>query len=96
MNETKVTHPRGRMTIVHWLILALLFLASFVAYVLRTNMSIAGEGMMGDLGLSQVQLGVVLAAFAWGYAIFQFPGGVFGEVLGAPRPSPSSRSPGAS
>ena len=82
MNETKVTHPRGRRTIVHWLILPLLFLASFVAYVLRKNMSIAGEGMMGDLGLSQVQLGMVLAAFAWGYAIFQFPGGVFGQVLG--------------
>ena len=82
MNETKVTHPRGRATIVHWLILALLFVASFVAYVLRQNMSIAGEGMMGDLGISQVQLGMVLAAFAWGYAIFQFPGGVFGQVLG--------------
>ena len=46
--------------------LALLFAASFVAYVLRTNMSIAGERMMTDLGLTQVQLGMVLAAFAWG------------------------------
>jgi ACS family glucarate transporter-like MFS transporter len=81
--QTPVTHPRGRMTIVHWLILALLFLISFVAYVLRTNMSIAGERMMGELGLSLGQLGTVLGAFAWGYAIFQFPGGVFGQVLGA-------------
>jgi len=71
------------MTIVHWVILALLFLISFVAYVLRTNMSIAGERMMGELGLSLGQLGTVLGAFAWGYAIFQFPGGVFGQVLGA-------------
>jgi ACS family glucarate transporter-like MFS transporter len=38
--------------------------------------------MMGELGLSQVQLGWVLAAFAWGYAIFQFPGGILGEWLG--------------
>ena len=38
--------------------------------------------MMGELGLSQVQLGIVLAAFAWGYAIFQFPGGVFGDRIG--------------
>jgi ACS family glucarate transporter-like MFS transporter len=67
---------------VHWVILALLFLISFVAYVLRTNMSIAGERMMGELGLSLGQLGTVLGAFAWGYAIFQFPGGVFGQVLG--------------
>jgi len=67
---------------VRWNILALLVLLSFVAYLLRTNMSIAGERMMGDLGLSQVQLGWILAAFAWGYAIFQFPGGLLGEWLG--------------
>ena len=38
--------------------------------------------MMSDLGLSQVQLGWVLAAFAWGYAIFQWPGGLLGDWLG--------------
>lgn len=83
MTQTPVTHPRGRMTFVRWVILLLLCLISFVAYVLRTNMSIAGEGMMSEAGLSQVQLGLVLAAFAWGYGIFQFPGGVLGQVLGA-------------
>jgi ACS family glucarate transporter-like MFS transporter len=80
-----VEHARGRKTSVHWTILVLLFVASFVAYVLRTNMSVAGEGLKADLGLSQVQLGMVLAAFAWGYGIFQFPGGVFGELQGARR-----------
>lgn len=73
----------SRVTSIRWRILSLLFVASFVAYVLRTNLSIAGEPMMGDLRLSQVQLGLVLAAFAWGYAIFQFPGGVLGDLLGA-------------
>ena len=67
---------------VRWKIITLLALAGFVAYLLRTNMSVAGEGMVRDLGLSQVQLGVVLAAFAWGYALFQFPGGLLGEWLG--------------
>jgi len=85
MTQAPVEHPGGRKTSVHWAILALLFLASFVAYVLRTNMSVAGEGLKADLGISQVQLGMVLAAFAWGYAIFQFPGGVFGELQGARR-----------
>ncbi|MGH7632043.1 MAG: MFS transporter [Gemmatimonadales bacterium] len=73
------------MTHVRWRIIALLVAASFVAYLLRTNMSVAGEPMMADLGLTKVQLGLVLAAFAWGYAIFQFPGGVFGERLGGRR-----------
>jgi len=70
---------------VRWVILALLFVASFVAYVLRTNMSIAGENIMADLGLSKIQLGMVFSAFAWGYAIFQFPGGIFGDIVGGRR-----------
>lgn len=77
------TDPVEGTTHIRWRILALLFAASFVAYVLRTNMSIAGESMMGDLGLSKLQLGMVLAAFAWGYAIFQLPGGVWGDVVGS-------------
>jgi len=70
---------------VRWVILALLFMASFMAYVLRSNMSIAGDRMMADLGLSKIQLGMVLSAFAWGYAIFQFPGGIFGDIVGSRR-----------
>jgi MFS transporter, ACS family, glucarate transporter len=64
---------------------ALIGIASFVAYVLRTNMSVAGAPMAADLGLSHVQLGIILGAFAWGYALFQFPGGVFGGFVGPRR-----------
>ena len=77
--------PDPERSNVRWVILALLFVASFVAYVLRTNMSIAGENIMDDLGLSKIQLGMVFSAFAWGYAIFQFPGGVFGDRVGSRR-----------
>lgn len=73
----------GRPTRVRWNILAILIVASFVAYVLRVNMSVAGEAMMEDLGLTQLQLGMVLSAFAWAYGIFQFPGGLFGDRFGA-------------
>ena len=70
---------------VRWKILAILVLISFVGYFLRTNMSVAGERMMRELGLSQLQLGMILGAFAWGYAIFQFPGGLWGDVVGGRR-----------
>jgi ACS family glucarate transporter-like MFS transporter len=85
MNTSTATHSNHQRTNVRWVILALLFMASFVAYVLRINMSIAGENMMADLGLSKIQLGMVLSAFAWGYAIFQFPGGIFGDKVGSRR-----------
>ena len=75
----------ARPTAIRWRICALMTVVSFVAYLLRTNMSVAGVPMSADLGLSHVQLGAVLAAFAWGYAIFQFPGGLLGDVIGARR-----------
>jgi len=85
MNTSSAVRSDHRSTQVRWIILALLFIVSFVAYVLRTNMSIAGENMMADLGLSKIQLGMILSAFAWGYAIFQFPGGIFGNIVGCRR-----------
>lgn len=67
---------------IRWRILAILALGSFASYMLRSNVSIAAPAMMADLGLSEIQLGWVLAAFNAGYAVFQFPGGIFGDSLG--------------
>lgn len=78
--------PRDpRPTSVRWGILAILFSVSFVAYLLRMNLSVAAKFMMPELGISEIQMGWIFAAFAWGYAIFQFPGGVFGDVVGPRR-----------
>jgi ACS family glucarate transporter-like MFS transporter len=63
-------------------LLLLIVVASFVSYVLRTNLSIVGPEMIAELGISATELGVVLSAFALGYTIFQFPGGVFGDRVG--------------
>ncbi|RLA25165.1 MAG: hypothetical protein DRR11_21085, partial [Gammaproteobacteria bacterium] len=65
-----------------WIVLAIIVFASFIAYVLRTNVSIVSETMMHDLGMNEYQLGMIFSAFAAGYAIFQFPGGVFGDKFG--------------
>jgi len=74
-----------RPTAIRWRILAILALASFVSYVLRTNLSFAAPEMMQDLGLSEIEWGWVLAAFTAGYALFQIPGGVLGDRFGPRR-----------
>jgi MFS transporter, ACS family, glucarate transporter len=56
---------------------------SFVSYMLRVNLSVVGETMMSDLGLDHIQLGLILSGFAWGYALFQIPGGILGDILGS-------------
>ena len=73
----------GRNTVVRWFILALILLASFLAYVLRSNMSIVGPTIKNEIGFNEMQLGMVLSAFSLSYAIFQIPSGVFGGRLGS-------------
>jgi MFS transporter, ACS family, glucarate transporter len=76
---------QGTVTGVRWRVLWLMIIGSMVAYVLRLNVSIAGEAMIRDLLLTPVQFGLILSAFAWGYGLFQVPGGLFGEWLGPRR-----------
>jgi ACS family glucarate transporter-like MFS transporter len=68
---------------VRWVIFAFLFAYAFVAYVQRTSISVAAERMMPALGFGQVEIGWLLSAFMVGYAVFQVPGGLLGEWLGA-------------
>ena len=71
-----------RPTWVRWRIVGILSFVSFVSYLLRGNLSIAGTTMIADLGLTEIQWGWVMAAFPLGYALFQFPGGVWGDRKG--------------
>lgn len=69
-------------TNVRWRILGILIFVSFVSYLLRGNLSIAAPTMIADLQLTEIQWGWVMAAFPLGYALFQFPGGLFGGYVG--------------
>lgn len=68
---------------VRWRILSILIAISFFSYVYRYNLSTSGIAVRDELGLSDTELGLVLTVFAWGYMIFQFPGGLFGQLLGS-------------
>jgi MFS transporter, ACS family, glucarate transporter len=68
-----------------WRLLAFLFLISIMTYVDRVNIAVAGAQMGGSLGLSRVELGVIFSAFAFGYALFQIPGGWLGDRFGHKR-----------
>jgi ACS family glucarate transporter-like MFS transporter len=85
MNTNSPSPGLQRATTVRLRILGILVLMSFLAYVLRTNLSFAAPQMMGDLALTEIQWGYVMAAFTAGYTIFQFPGGLLGDRLGPRR-----------
>lgn len=58
------------------------FLLSLLLYVDRTCISTAKDAVTSDLGLSNEQWSWVLASFAFGYALFQTPGGAMADKLG--------------
>jgi ACS family glucarate transporter-like MFS transporter len=70
---------------IRWRIFSFLFGFGFIAYVQQKSITVAAERMMPELGLTQLQIGWLEQAFVLGYAIFQMPGGVFGQRLGARR-----------
>ena len=73
---------RGQRIPTRWRLFSVLFLLSFVSYLMRQNIHVAGEFMMPELGISEIEMGWIYAAFIWGYALFQLPGGVMGKLLG--------------
>jgi MFS transporter, ACS family, glucarate transporter len=70
---------------VRFRILAVLFVVSFVNYVLRNNLSIAIPSIRQEFGFSSTELGWILGSFNITYTLFQIPGGVFGERNGPRR-----------
>src|SRR5262245_42839806 len=70
-------------TNVRWIILTLISVASFISYVIRSNLSTVGPSVMAEFSFTEIQFGQILAAFTFGYAAFQFLGGVVGDVLGS-------------
>lgn len=58
------------------------FLITLLLYVDRVCISSAKDSISSDLNLTDIQMGWVLSAFALGYALFQVPGGAFGDKYG--------------
>ena len=70
---------------VRWRFFSVIFLLSFVSYLMRQNIHVAGEFMMPELGISEIEMGWIFASFIWGYALFQIPGGIAGAKFGPRR-----------
>jgi sugar phosphate permease len=67
------------------LVFVLIFGFACASYLQRQGIGIAAERMMPELGITQVQVGWIMNAFLIAYAVFQVPGGLFGQRFGARR-----------
>ena len=59
----------SKPTKTRWWILFLISLMYLIAYMDRSNISVAQPEIAKEFGLSKSAMGVVLAAFAWAYAL---------------------------
>src|SRR5687768_1833639 len=67
-------------------VLALLRRCAVIASVQRSAISIPASDIQRDLGLTGAQLGLVMGAWYWAYALLQLPAGWLADRWG-PRPT---------
>ena len=65
------------------LVFAMIFGFAFTGYLQRQGVGIVAERIMPELGLTQVQVGSLITAFFFTYAMFQVPGALIGQRFGA-------------
>jgi MFS transporter, ACS family, D-galactonate transporter len=66
---------RSPLTGALWAVLVLLVISVFINYIDRSNLSVAAPLLKEELHLSATQLGKLLSAFFWTYALFQVVSG---------------------
>jgi D-galactonate transporter len=67
---------------IRWLIIWLCFLANAISYIDRANLAIAAHDIQTELGINAAEMGLVLSAFFWTYAVMQLPAGWFIDKVG--------------
>ena len=66
---------QARPTRARLIIAGLLFVSVVINYLDRSNLSITAPAMRTELGFDTAQMGLILSAFGWTYALCQIPGG---------------------
>lgn len=74
-----------RPTHARYVVLSLVVAAYMITYMDRVNLAAAVPVIQRDMGFSMITIGWIFAAFRWGYAMFQIPGGWLGDRIGGRR-----------
>ena len=84
MTEATLEQP-SRGVPLRYLLVLWVFVLSTIAFLDRTNISIAGVQISKEFGIDNSHLGWIFSAFLVGYASFQIPGGVLIRRFGPRR-----------
>ncbi|WP_197339122.1 MFS transporter [Ralstonia solanacearum] len=79
MQDTPQRGPRSK---VRWLVAGLMWAAIAINYIDRTVLSAAAPHIQKEFHLSAVEMGIVMSAFFWSYALLQLPAGILADRFG--------------
>lgn len=65
-----------------WMIVFIMLLGSIINYLDRVNLSMANTTIRAEFGMTDVQVGFLLSAFMWPYALANLPAGWLIDKLG--------------
>lgn len=74
-----------RQVRIRWWIFAFTFAFAMLSFIQRTSIAVAGESIIAAVHITQMQIGLLNAAFLTTYTLMQIPGGALGERFGARR-----------
>ena len=70
------------MPTIRWWIIGMCFLANAISFVDRANLAIAAPAIRAELNINATEMGLVLSAFFWTYALMQLPAGWLIDKVG--------------
>jgi len=70
---------------IRWFLVGFLILGGVVNYLDRSTLSVANTTIAGEFGLNAFQMGLLLSAFSWPYAIANLPAGYLVDKFGPKR-----------
>jgi MFS family permease len=82
INIANAAPPPSRIRRSQTLALVLLVICGVINYLDRATLAVANEFVRADLGLSLGQMGWLLSAFSWSYALCQLPVGALVDKIG--------------
>ena len=71
-----------KQTKIRWIVAGLMWLAIAINYIDRTVLSAAAPHLIRELSIPVEQMGLILSAFFWSYALLQIPAGWFADRFG--------------
>ena len=79
MSQALQQEPRSK---VRWVVAGLMWSAIAINYIDRTVLSAAAPHLQSEFHLGALEMGIVMSAFFWSYALLQLPAGMLADRFG--------------